>query len=205
MRKLLTIALAATMLLAGTNASAQKWTASGGYSSFSLMGSEAKYIMTGSMPGFHFGVSYDYPFSSIEGLTVEPGIYFSHYGKDRSMAFTESAKEYRANYLSVPVNLKYCLPFDADFQLTALTGPRFNMGIGGNMFSKGLTYPGLKRFDAQWGVGLVATIVDAISIRAGYDIGLSKCIKNDSKNKPDLSEDLKVYRNTFHVGIGFLF
>lgn len=33
------------------------------------------------MPGFYFGVNYDYAFSTIDGLTVEPGLYFMHYSK----------------------------------------------------------------------------------------------------------------------------
>jgi hypothetical protein len=66
----------------------KKWTAGGGYTSFSLSGADADKVMDGGMPGFYFGVNYDYAFSTIDGLTVEPGLYFMHYGKDRTMAFT---------------------------------------------------------------------------------------------------------------------
>lgn len=205
MKKFFTIALAASMLLLGTDAFAQKWTAGGGFTSFSLSGSDAKKVMEGSVPGFYFGVNYDYAFSTIEGLTVEPGLYFMHYGKDRTMAFTTDSKEYRANYLRVPVNLKYTLPFDSNISVSAFTGPRFNLGIGGNMFSKGETYPGIKGYDAQWGFGVSAVIVDAVMLRAGYDLGLTKCVKNNSKDHVDAWSDLKVNRNTFYVGVGFSF
>lgn len=204
MKKFFTIVLAASMLLIGFNARAQQWTAAGGYTSFSLSGSDANKVMDGSMPGFYFGVNYDYAFSSIEGLTVEPGLYFMHYGKDRTMAFnTTDSETYRANYLRLPVNLKYTQPLGSSVSLTAFTGPRFNLGVGGNMFSKGISYPCLKNFDTQWGLGVSATIVDAVMLRAGYDFGLTKCIKNNTKH--DWDKDLKIYRNTFYVGVGFAF
>ena len=205
MKKFFTIVLAASMLLIGSNVSAQRWTAGGGFTSFSLSGSDAKKVMDGNIPGFYFGVNYDYAFSTIEGLTVEPGLYFLHYGQDRTMAFTVVSKPYRANYLRVPLNIKYTLPFDSNISFSVLTGPRFNLGIGGNMFSKGETYPGIKGFDAQWGFGVSAVIVDAIMLRAGYDLGLTKCVKNNSKDHEVAWSDLKVNRNTFYVGIGFAF
>lgn len=205
MKKFLTIIMAASMLLIGINASAQKWTAAGGFTSFSLSGEDAKYVMDGGMPGFYFGVNYDYAFSTIEGLTVEPGLYLVHYGEDRTMAFTVDSKAYRANYIRVPLNLKYSIPFDSNFTFSAFTGPRFNFGIGGNMFSKGVTYPGLKGIDAQWGLGASAVIVDAVMLRAGYDFGLTKCIKDNGKDHDAAWSDLKVHRNTFYIGVGFAF
>ena len=92
---------------------------------------------------------------------------------------------------------------NAGFDLCVLTGPRFNVGVGGNMFSKGETYPGLKLFDAQWGVGVSALVADAVMFRVGYDFGLTRCIKDNS----DLiaTENIKAYRNTLYVGIGFAF
>ncbi len=204
MKKFFTIVLAASMLLLGTNASAQKWTAGGGYTTFSLGGENAKYVMDGSVPGFYFGVNYDYAFSTIDGLTVEPGVYLMHYGQERTMAFTSETKAYRANYIRIPVNLKYTLPLDGNIMISAFTGPRFNLGIGGNMFSKGATYPGLKGHDAQWGAGVSALVSDAIMFRAGYDYGLTKCVKDNSKDHEGWS-DLKVHRNTFYIGIGFTF
>ena len=176
MKKFLTAILVASMLMVGSKASAQTWTAAGGYTTFSLMGSD----VSGSfleeipaMPGFYFGVNYDYAFSAIDGLTVEPGAYFMHYGKEYS--FGPAKRSYHANYVRV----------------------------GGNMFSKGETYPGLKLFDAQWGVGVSALVADAVMFRVGYDFGLTRCIKDNS----DLiaTENIKAYRNTLYVGIGFAF
>ncbi|MCQ2120005.1 MAG: porin family protein [Bacteroidales bacterium] len=200
MKKLFATILAASLLLVGMDASAQTWTAAGGYTTFNLAGEDSQLVMDEALPGFYFGVSYDYAFSTIDGLTVEPGLYISHYGKE--FGYKTFEKSYHANYLSVPLNIKYEIPMEGSFALTAFTGPRFNLGIGGNMFSKGESYMGLKIGDAQWGFGLSAMLEDAIMIRGGYDFGLTKCIKDNTKVGFD---NLKVFRNTIYFGVGFVF
>ena len=109
---------------------------------------------------------------------------------------------YHANYLSVPIHLKYAIPTGEAFGLALFTGPRFNLGIGGNMFSSGKKYPGLMPVDAQWGFGIAATIQEAVVIQAGYDTGLTKGIKDNK----DLSyADIIAHRDTYHVGVCFVF
>jgi hypothetical protein len=200
MKKILTIVSAAVLMLLGTNASAQQWTAAGGFSTFTLSGEDGSKVFDESIPGFYFGVNYDYAFSTIDGLTVEPGLYIMHYGKEFS--YMTATKSYHANYIRIPVNIKYTMPIESNFSISGFTGPRFNLGIGGNMFSKGETYMGLKLTDAQWGFGIAAMIQDAIQIRAGYDLGLTKCIKDNTGMGFD---NLKAYRNTMYVGVGFSF
>ena len=125
-----------------------------------------------------------------------------HYGKAFSFNKAE-AKSYHANYLRIPINLKYEIPMDTDgFALAAFTGPRFNLGLVGNMFSTGVTNMGLMRPDAQWGFGISAIIQDAIVFRAGYDLGITKCIKDNSALG---FNDLNVKRNSFCFGVGFAF
>ena len=154
------------------------------------------------MPGFYFGASLDYPFSTIDGLTVEPGAYIMHFGKAYRFGLGDAEKSYHANYLSVPIHLKYAFPTGGDFGLAVFTGPRFNLGIGGNMFSTGKTYPGLMPIEAQWGLGLAATIQEAVVLRAGYDTGLTNCIKNNN----DLGfADIKAHRDAFYFGVSFVF
>ncbi|MCR5132560.1 MAG: porin family protein [Bacteroidales bacterium] len=208
MKRLFTLILAAMLSLLGTSAFAQmaqgeyRMTAGGGFTMFSLAGSDSERVMDEVLPGFYFGADIDYAFSTIEGLSVETGGYIMHYGKAFSFNKAE-AKSYHANYLRIPVNLKYEIPMDTDgFALAAFTGPRFNLGLAGNMFSTGVTYMGLMRPDAQWGFGISAIIQDAIVLRAGYDLGITKCIKDNSALG---FNDLNVKRNSFCFGVGFAF
>jgi hypothetical protein len=208
MKRLFTLILAAMLSLLGTSAFAQmaqgeyRMTAGGGFTMFSLAGSDSERVMDEVLPGFYFGADIDYAFSTIEGLSVETGGYIMHYGKAFSFNKAE-AKSYHANYLRIPINLKYEIPMDTDgFALAAYTGPRFNLGLAGNMFSTGVTYMGLMRPDAQWGFGISAIIQDAIVFRAGYDLGITKCIKDNSALG---FNDLNVKRNSFCFGVGFAF
>ncbi len=212
MKRLLTAALAAALLFLGTSASAQlsvgdgRWSAGGGATFFGIAGSDAsvleKFGFPKSIPGFYFGASLDYAFSTIGGLSVEPGAYIMHYGKPYKFGLGDAKKSYHANYLSVPIHLKYAFPTGPEFGIAVFTGPRFNLGLGGNMFSAGKTYPGLMPVDAQWGFGLAVTIQEAVVIRAGYDTGLTNALKDNK----DLSyEDVIAHRDTYHVGVSFVF
>ncbi len=197
MKKLTFILAAAAVLMLSTPASAQ-WGAGFGFSQFTHSGSDK--VLDEAIPGFYFGIKYDFNFSTLEGLSFEPGVNIVHYGKTYSyLGFGE--KEYRANYLSIPLNIKYTVEAGDDFTLSGFTGPRFNLGLGGNMFSRGETYPGLKAHDAQWGFGVAGTYSDAIQLRLGYDFGLTKSIKG--VKGADVSP--KVFRNVLTFGIAFLF
>ena len=208
MKRVYAVILAAFVSLLGTSAYAQlsqgeyRMTAGGGYTMFSLTGSDKSQVFEEMIPGFYFGADIDYAFSTIEGLSVELGAYVQHYGKAFSFRGAD-AKSYHANYIRIPLNLKYEIPMETDgFALAAFTGPRINLGMGGNMYSTGATYMGIKPYDAQWGFGIAATIQDAIVFRLGYDLGLTKCIKDNTTLGYD---DANVMRNTMYFGVGFAF
>ncbi len=184
-----------------------RWSFGGGFTGFSLTGIDApkmkEWGFEDMIPGFYFGVSLDYAFSSIEGLTVEPGVYITHYGKPFTFGLSENHKSYHANYIHIPLNLKYSFPFDSQaFGVAVYTGPRLNLGMGGNMFSTGKTYPAIRPYEAQWGFGLAISIQDAILLKGGYDLGITNCLKN---NKDLAFEDGIARRNAFLVGLSFLF
>ena len=211
MKRLFATVLAALLMTAGAFAQLSdgdyRFTAGGGFTMFSIAGSDADAVKAwgdiNAMPGFYFGGNIDYAFSTIEGLTVEPGAYIMHYGKTFRFGTATEEKSYHANYLRLPLNIKYTFPLETDgFEAAVFTGPRINLGLGGNMFSKGDTYPGLKPLDAQWGIGAAVTIQEAVVIRAGYDIGITKCIKDKSALG---FKDVNAHRNTFYFGVGFAF
>ncbi len=213
MKKIFITLLGALMLLCGQRVNAQisdidgTWSFGGGFTGMSVTGSDAELLKTAGfpsmVPGFYFGASIDYAFSAIEGLTVEPGAYIAHYGKSFKFGLADDDKPYHANYLRIPVNLRYAFPMgDSSLGITVFTGPRINIGVGGNMFSAGKTYPGIKPLDAQWGFGLAFTIQDAIVINGGYDLGITNCLKN---NKDLGIQDEIARRNSFVVGVNFMF
>ena len=198
MKKLSLILGLAALLLTAHPASAQ-WTGGFGYSQFTHVGSER--ILEESIPGFFFGVGHDFAISSLDGLSFETGVFFYHYGKTFSY-LGGGEKEYRANFFSIPLNIKYTMSgaLGPDLDLTAFTGPRITLAGLGNMYHRGDGEVGMKRGDAQWGFGLAATFSEAVQLRVGYDFGLSKEVK--IKN---LTRDPKIFRNSLNAGIFFLF
>jgi len=214
MKKVLVTLMGALLLLAGPKTFGQisnidgVWSFGGGFSMMSLSGEgadKAKGWGFQPLPGFYFGVILDYPFSSIEGLTLEPGLNIVHYGKSFTFGDSDDKKNksYHCNYFNIPVNLKFTFPTsDSGFGLAVYTGPRLNLGVGGNSFSTGKTYPSIRPIDAQWGVGVGITIADAVVLRGGYDFGITKCLKDNKDLKYD---DEMAYRNSFNIGVSFLF
>lgn len=198
MKRIIVAVVAAAMMLSATNASAQ-YVAGGGFVNSTFSGKD-NYLDL-SLPGFYVGVGYDIAFSSLEGLTFEPGAYFMHFGKKVSSSiagFVIDEKSYHSNYISIPLDIKYSYEITPVIKVTGYTGPRFNIGLGGNAFKKvekgGL---GLSLFDAQWGFGVSGTYADAVRLSLGYDLGMSKVSKENS--------DFKMRRNSLHVGVAFLF
>jgi len=213
MKKIIVFLIGVCLLMAGPRANAQisaadgTWSFGGGFSGFTIGGADAEVIkkwgFDSMIPGFYFGVNFDYAFSSIDGLTLEPGVNIFHYGKAFKFGLAEDHKSYHANYLQIPVNIKYAFPMaDSSFGMAIYTGPRLNIGIGGNMFSVGKTYPGLKPIDAQWGFGLAVALAEAVAIRGEYNISLTNCLRD---NKELGFDDEIIRRNSFSVGVSFMF
>jgi len=210
MKKICIAAFAALGMLFSINANAQL-SFGGGFASMSFSGADAgtstigaKYADEASLPGFYIGVAYDYAFSSLDGLTVEPGVYFEHFGKtfEGSVAgVTIAEQKAHANYLLIPINIKYSYEIAPDFKVGAYTGPRFNFGFGSAMKDVDKAADGgmgLKLFNAAWGIGASFTYANAVQLRMGYDWGFNKALK-------DPYNDSKVRRNEFHIGLAFLF
>lgn len=210
MKKKFAIILTALFTLAGSNAFAQidgaQWSAGGGFTTMHLVGADKAKVFDEMLPGYYFGASFDYAFSTIDGLTVEPGAYIVHYAKTFASFMATHENSHKGNYLRLPVNLKYTFyPGTSDLRISAFTGPRFNLGLGGSLFDNSANYSGIKPFDAQWGIGASILVLDAISVSAGYDFGLSRCARDRTIEKIKIRDNADVKRNAFFVGVNFAF
>ncbi len=190
-------------LLGGAAASAQpEWIAGFGYGRTDFYGEEcSSFLSRHPLQGFYAGVGRDFFFSALAGLTFEPGVYF-HYRSARNepggTAGDEVSPKYiKMHYLSVPLRLKYAFDLvQGSVTAAVFTGPVFNVGVAGNIYRDDipdLTTP-LTRLNAQWDVGLAATVAGAIEVRLGYAFGLSRLIPEQ-----------EIRCGTFTVGAGLLF
>ena len=203
MRKFKLILVLAATLCAGTVASAQaEWNANFGYATTSFRGADcSSFLSSHHLRGFYAGVTHDFFFSALAGLTFEPGVYYYYQSGQNSTGATP--KFIREQYLSIPLNVKYSFELGPSVMASFYSGPVLNVGLVGNLYEDGTFVTNtnlldamhrLTRVNAQWDFGLAFTLAGAVQVRAGYALGLSRLVREQN-----------VYNNTFTVGVGFLF
>ena len=199
--KKIKILLLAAALLGGQAAFAQQdWTAGVGYASTSFSGVDCSpFLASHPLNGFYAGISHEFYFSALAGLTLEPGLRF-YYQSGRNESGLKP-KYIKMHYVSVPVDVKYSFGLAGSLMGSVLTGPVFNVGVMGNLYEKGVfvktkdqTDRQLTRVNAQWNFGIALTMAEAVQLRIGYALGLSRLIPE---------QDL--HNNCFTAGIGLLF
>ena len=202
MKKIL-ILLALAALLGGQAAYAQsEWNAGMGYTATTFNGVDCSaFLNSRHLTGFYAGVSHEFYFSALAGLTFEPGLFFYYLSGRNSN--DNKPKFIKMHYLSLPLDVKYSFELSPSMMASLFTGPVLNVGVAGNLFNKNtfvttkdatdLMHP-LTRVNLQWNFGIAATIAQAVQLRVSYAIGVSRLIPEQ-----------EIHNNTFSVGAGFLF
>ncbi len=189
MKKFLTTIFVSAALLVSFNSSAQsQWGFGGGFISGSFSGADL-ILDIKAYPGFYIGIDRNWAFSSLEGLSLDPGVNFVYMSRDKT----------RLPMIQVPVHLKYSVDLGPDVRGALYTGPTFNFGMVSNGFSKDDVWNEghrLKRWQAQWGVGAELTFSESIAVKVGYDLGMTRAFAFSG-------DDPRVRFNCFHIGVVF--
>jgi hypothetical protein len=61
---------------------------------------------------------------------------------------------------------------------------------------------GYSMFDLKLGVGIVATVIERIDVKVGFNIGL---LNRTSKMKDDSGDKFVSHTNVFQIGVGYNF
>ena len=205
MKKIIIILLAAALLGAAPANAQQNWSAGVGYSATTFNGTDcSQFLAKHPLKGFYAGVSHEFYFSALAGLTFEPGLYF-HYQSGRND--TEMKPKYiKMHYLSIPMDLKYTFNIATGAMGSLFTGPVFNIGLFGNLYDKGTfkeqgglvkdvsDLRGLTRANLQWRVGAAVTVAEAVQLRFSYAFGISRLIPEQ-----------ELHNNALTVGLGLSF
>ncbi len=202
-RKFKIILALAALFSCGAVASAQaEWNANFGYATTSFRGTEcSSFLSSHPLHGFYAGVTHEFYFSALAGLTFEPGLYYYYQSAQNDANMTP--KFIRMHYMSVPFNVKYSFELSPSLMASFYSGPVVNFGILGNLYQDNTFHTNvnledpmhrLTRVNAQWDFGLAVTLAGAVQLRVGYALGLSRLITEQN-----------VYNNSFSVGAGFLF
>ncbi len=207
MKKFFAIVIA-SLLLGGVSMQAQgiKWSVEGGY-----LGSKVSVSVSGvsgsvDFNGFYAGVGADFAMKA-ENLSIASGLFWDYKSMDLGVG------DVKANYIRVPVQLKYTYPAAEGIKLFASAGPSINVGTFGkadvnpnyiyddyddttdpyddNAFGK----DALKRIHVQLGLSVGIVISEQFIISLGYDYGLTKGVDVNLTNRV----------NAFKVGVGYSF
>jgi len=198
------IIVAVTIALLGGQSAFAQWNGSvgAGYATTSFTGADCSTFLSGlPMNGFYAGATREYYFSALAGLTFEPGFYY-YYQSARNELLGSDSKYIKMHYVSMPFNIKYTLEFAPALRASLITGPVMNIGLFGDLYEdKFVTNKSLDkatrhltRVNAQWDFGFALTIAEAVQVRLGYALGLSRLIPEQ-----------EVRSNTFTVGAAILF
>lgn len=204
-KKIRIILLAVALLGATTAYAQQSWSAGVGYSSTTFNGTDcSQFLSKHPLKGFYAGVSHEFYFSALAGLTFEPGLYF-HYQSGRNDAEMKP-KYIKMHYLSIPMDLKYSFNIATGAMGSLFTGPVLNIGLIGNLYDKGTfkeqgglakdatDLRGLTRANLQWRVGAAVTVAEAVQLRFSYAFGISRLIPEQ-----------EIHNNALTLGLGLLF
>lgn len=204
MKKIKILLLAAALLCGQAAFAQQSWNAGAGFTMTSFNGSDCStFLNKHSLKGFYAGISHEFYFSALAGLTFEPGFRFV-YQSGRNDGEVKP-KYIKMHYLSFPLDVKYTFNITEGTTAAIFTGPVLNVGIAGNLFQNGqfvtnkdldpvFAQHRLTRVNVQWGFGAAFTIAEAVQLRVSYALGISRLIPEQ-----------EIHSNTLSAGLGLLF
>ena len=197
----------ASMLLSGAAMQAQdiKWSVEGGYLGSKVSASVSGVSGSVDFNGFYAGVGADFAMKA-ENLSIASGLFWDYKSMDLGIG------DLKANYLRIPVQLKYTHPVSESFKFFVSAGPSVNIGTFGKAKANELASmygiddadasndkvfgkDALKRIHVQVGANIGVVISDKFIISLGYDYGLTKGMDVGFTNRI----------NAIKIGVGYSF
>ena len=206
MKKVLTVLLAASLMLAGTEAFAQL-SFNAGYLNSST---KTQNQNPSNANGAFAGLSFNLPI--VGNFAIAPGVYYSVISAKEmgslGTIFTASGK-FTEHSINVPLYLNYGMDLARDTNVFIYAGPTAQYGlasttklsasiagVSGSTTENNYDDADYNRFNVYLGGGL-GFEVNHILITVGYDYGMINLIKGD--NAP------KSHRSNIKIGVGFAF
>ncbi len=174
----------------------------------------------GNGSGFSVGAVYNLPIS--KGWYFEPGLSFFYNTMSVDIAdFSPSSywpensdlplshdydSTIRNSGIRLPITFGYLVELVDNIDVSIFTGPQINYGFSmsehiHHNFSTKLYGKGYTHFDAQWLFGLRVHYQDNVFVEIGGGIGMTNLLGVNHK----YHNDNHLRRNTFSIGVGYMF
>ena len=208
MKKLFTILCAAVLTL---SVSAQtQWAATAGFNMANFSGSDADIFSDKeSRIGIRLGLTFSRELS--DAVTLNSGVLYSvkgvkykfiWYDSFSGYIVGDSEADYSVNYIELPVNFAFSL--SDQFSLTAGFYSAFLAGtsstVDGKNYDIGISTDDFATIDVGLGFGAQVSVSDAISINAGYQMGL---IPLDEDGDSNIKNSNLLIGMTYNFGGGY--
>ncbi len=216
MKKLISIAVAASMMLIGTTAFAQASIGAGYINETNKVKIGDNASSMGALNGFYAGFGYD--INEGEGFGISTGLYYSFLTGNVSVpSLSVISGDMTEHALNIPVKAGFSVPVGSGLKGFLNVGPTFVCGLASSIKPLGVDllktdnykHEYLGRFDIMVGGALGAEINDMIRVSVGYDFGMLDQFgagikgKNDDGSTKDRAYSLN--RNRITVGLALLF
>ena len=234
MRKALTIALAAGLLLAGTNAFAQI-SVGAGYSNVTQKIQASGLDKTISLNGLYAGMDYGIPLT--QNISIVPGLYyeFSSGAADKLLNIGAASALLKGrleeHYIDVPFKFMFSIPYQGN-KFFAFAGPTASIGVSsklkGDVKILGFQLKGdfldmydkdiFESMDLMLGGGVGADIGKMLRVTLGYNWGMFNRLNTDSNSQQSqdgsssgfnvgqlIRDNATIYRQQFYIGVAVLF
>ena len=207
MKKIFTAAIAAVLMLAGTNAFAQISVGAGWINSTMTRTVAGTKLDGEPSNGFYVGANYN--INLIGGFGVAPGLYYSLLvGKGSSTigTYNLTTSTFTEHALNVPIYFNYGYDLNG-VKFLAFVGPTLQYALSskykGTILGADATIDSFKDldqgpFNVYIGGGLGAEIASKLQITVGFDYGLLNLYKGTLDNTSYKRYNIK-------IGVGYLF
>ena len=217
MKRLISIAVAASMMLIGTTAFAQASIGAGYLNEMNKakLGSTTENM--GALNGFYAGLGYD--INERVGFGISTGLYYSFLTGNVALPSPLSfiSGEMTEHALNIPVKVGFSVPVSDGFNGFINVGPTFVCGLASSIKPLGVDllktdnykHEYLGRFDIMVGGSLGVDVNDMFRISVGYDYGMldqfGAGIKGKNEDGSTKDREYSLNRSRITVGLAFLF
>lgn len=150
--------------------------------------------------GFYVGptVKFTVP---IVGVSADASVLYDQ--RTAKVTSNGSEESFTARSIDIPINVRYGYGLSSIANVFVFTGPQFGFNISSDKSYLGVGDWTWKSSNFSWNVGLGATILSKVEVKANYNIACGKT--GETKSTTPLYNGIKGKYNSWQLGLAYYF